>query len=345
MGVDYLGNKVGLAQDIVRTVQQRTSPGAHVADLFAGTASVSLALANAGFRVTANDILPLSATWSKARLLGLSVDFSGLAPSLGNLGEDPLASVIAELDRLPGTSGWVTQNYSPASLESAGVERRYLTVANARKVDAIRLRLREWRPLITDPEHALLMTSLLEAVGAVSNTAGTYGCFLKDWKTSALRPLVLQPYRNVAERGEHQVVASDAETVAAEVTPDAIYADPPYTKRQYAAYYHLLNSIAADVESRISGSTGLPDWKPLASDWCYKRKAPAALERLVAKSAAPVIILSYSSDGHIPDEAIRKILGTYGDVDVQEFEWRRFRSSQRPHRAATVSERLYVMQR
>ncbi|WP_144679993.1 DNA adenine methylase [Cellulosimicrobium sp. TH-20] len=343
--MDYLGNKVGLAQDIVRTVQQRTSPGAHVADLFAGTASVSLALANAGFRVTANDILPLSVTWSKARLTSRGADFSGLSPILGHLGEDPLASVVAVLDDQPGSAGWVTQNYSPASLGSAGVERRYLTTANARRIDAIRLRLREWRPLITDAEHALLMTTLLEAVSAVSNIAGTYGCYLKEWKSSALKPLRLQPYRDIAEMGSHQVVTSDAETVASEITPDAIYADPPYTKRQYAAYYHLLNSIASDVESHLVGSTGLPDWRPLASDWCYKRKAPAALERLVAKSAAPVIVLSYSSDGHIPHETIRKILGTYGDVDVQEFEWRRYRSSQRPHRTATVSERLYVMQR
>lgn len=343
--MDYLGNKAGLAQDIVRTVQQRVSPGAHVADLFAGTASVSLALANAGYHVTANDLLPLSVIWTKARLLGRGAEFSGLARTLGSLGEDPLATVVSVLDELEGTTGWVTQNYSPVSLSSAGVERRYLTTANAQKVDAIRLRLREWRPYISDAEHALLMTTLLEAVSAVSNIAGTYGCYLKDWKPVALKPLALQPYRDVAETGDHAVLASDADTVAAELTPDLIYVDPPYTKRQYAAYYHLLNSIASDVESQLTGSTGLPDWRPLASDWCYKRKAPAALERLVAKSAAPVVVLSYSSDGHIPDETIRTILGTYGDVEVQEFEWRRYRSSRRPHRAATVSERLYVMQR
>ena len=133
--------------------------------------------------------------------------------------------------------------------------------------------------------------------------------------------------------------------VAMEWSADVIYADPPYTKRQYAAYYHLLNSIASDVEPPTTGSTGLPDWHPLASDWCYKRRAPHALERLVAKSSAPVVALSYSSDGHIPDSDIRDILGAHGEVEVYDRERRRYRSSTLEHRSDTVLERLYVMSR
>ena len=39
---------------------------------------------------------------------------------------------------------------------------------------------------------------------------------------------------------------------------DAVYADPPYTKRQYAAYYHILETIAAGDRPLISGD----DWTP-----------------------------------------------------------------------------------
>ena len=343
--MDYLGNKVGFASDLVRLVSRTVSPGAQVADVFAGTGSVALAFARAGYHVAASDHLPLSVTWTRARLLGVQATFDGLEPELGTLGSDPLNTVVGALNALPGVEGWVTSSYSPLSLDVAGVERRYLTESNARRVDAVRLRLRQWRPLLTEAEHALLLTCLLEAVSDISNIAGTYGCYLKNWKPAALRPLTLEPYRDLSTSGTHTVVRRDVEAVSSETSADVIYADPPYTKRQYAAYYHLLNSIATDEEPALTGTTGLPDWRPLASDWCYKQCAPQALERLVAKSAAPVLALSYSSDGHIPDDTIRDILGTHGAVEVHEFERRRFRSSALPHKAATVFERLYVMQR
>ncbi len=344
--MEYLGNKAGLGHEIVQIATRLIDPGTHVTDLFAGTASVSMAFAKAGFGVTANDILPLSTTWSRARLLGAQATFDGLTAVLGPLGRDPLKTVVASLRTLPGVDGWVTANYSPMSVETAGVARSYITTSNAQKIDAIRHQLREWRPLLTEVEYAVLMTSLLEAITAVSNIAGTYGCYLKKWKESALQPLTLLPFRDTAPTaGEHRVVTSDAEQLASSVTSDLAYADPPYTKRQYAAYYHLLNTIASDAEPTLSGSTGLPDWHPLASDWCYKRKASQALERLAANCAARILILSYSSDGHIPDEVIREVLGRYGIVRVYEFERRRYRSSRLEHKASTVFERIYVMQR
>lgn len=343
--MDYLGNKVGFADLLTAEFVPSLSAGAVVADIFAGTGAVSLALARRGHVVQANDHLPLSATWLRARLRGGDADFSGLESLVGPLGDDPLATIVTHLNARQGETGWVARSYSPLSATTAGVERMYLTVANAQKTDAVRHRLREWRDLLTEVEHALLLTCLLEAVTEVSNIAGTYGCYLKRWKPAALRELVLRPYRDVATAAGHLVTCRDAEIVAAETEADAIYADPPYTKRQYAAYYHLLNSIATDEEPALTGSTGLPDWRPLASDWCYRSRAPRALERLAAKSSSPVLALSYSSDGHIGDDTIRAILATHGRVTVHEFERRRYRSSNLPHKGATVIERLYVMER
>lgn len=343
--MDYLGNKVRLADDIVRLLRRDVPVGTRLADVFAGTGSVSLALARFGYDVMANDQLPLSATWCRARLLGRQATFARLDRELGALGPDPQATLIERLARLPGVEGWITRNYSPVSWDLFGVERRYLTEDNARRVDAIRHQLREWRPYLSDVEHALLMASLVDAVTRVSNVAGTYGCYLKSWKAPATRPLVLRPYRDVAASGDHRVTCGDAERAATDATATAVYADPPYTKRQYAAYYHLLNTIATDEEPGLTGSTGLPDWRPLASEWCYKLQAPDALDRLAGKSAAPVLALSYSSDGHIPHGAVLEILGTYGSVVVHEFEHRRYRSSSLPHKSSVVVERLYVMQR
>lgn len=343
--MDYLGSKVGFAHELVAGLARPLFDGAIVADIFAGTGAMSVAFSRAGYVVHANDHLPLSATWLRARLSGADATFSALEPSLGPLGAKPLEAVLAHLNASPGVTGWITRSYSPLSAAGSDVERMYLTTPNAQKVDAIRHRLREWRSVVTEAQHALLLTCLLEAVSEVSNIAGTYGCYLKRWKSTALRDLVLRPYRDFADPGPHGVTCRDAEVVAAESDADAIYVDPPYTKRQYAAYYHLLNSIATDAEPALTGSTGLPDWRPLASDWCYKTRAPHALERLVTKSSSPVLALSYSSDGHITDETILDILTTHGRVTVHEFERRRYRSSNLPHKGAVVTERLYVMQR
>lgn len=344
--MDYLGNKTGLTDVIVHEISNLIGPRGRVTDAFAGTGAVSLALARAGHTVEANDHLPLAVVWSRARLLGGGVRFDGLRPELGDLGPDPLVTVVDALGRLEGAEGWITRNYSPLSLRHTGIERRYLTEDNARRIDAVRHRLRRWRPMLTAAEHAVLLTSLVDAVVAVSNIAGTYGCYLKAWKPTALRPLVLLPYRDFAPpRGGHKISCRDAEMVAAESTADAIYADPPYTKRQYAAYYHLLNSIVTDNEGELTGSTGLPDWRPLASDWCYKVRAPLALERLVSKSGAQIFVFSYSSDGHIADDTIRDVLQTYGRLHVREHSRRRYRSSALPHRSASVVERIYVLQR
>ena len=73
---------------------------------------------------------------------------------------------------------------------------------------------------------------------------------------------------------------------------DFVYADPPYTKRQYAAYYHLLETIAMGDQPKITGSTGLRAWEDKASDYCYRRRAPDALSELVSNLKCDHFFLS-----------------------------------------------------
>src|SRR5690606_16072947 len=81
---------------------------------------------------------------------------------------------------------------------------------------------------------------------------------------------------------------------------DVVYLDPPYTKRQYAAYYHLLETIALGDEPSVEGVTGLRPWREKASDFCYRTRALGALTSLVNKLPARRIVISYSDDAHIP---------------------------------------------
>jgi adenine-specific DNA-methyltransferase len=345
--VEFLGNKTSLLPWITGAIRAEVPSGGRVADVFSGTAAVAAQMRAAGYSVHANDVLPLCVTWARARILAPSTpSFEGLRDEIGLGDGDALEAAISHLNGLPGEAGWVTQNYTPASKETSGHERMYLTETNGAKVDAIRREIHRLQPWLTEPEYSLLLTSLVAAVSAVSNVAGTYGAFLKTWKPRALQPIVLKPVRAGLGSGEQNLVTStDAEIAGAETDADLVYADPPYTKRQYAAYYHLLNTLVQDQDPSLTGSTGLPNWRQWGSDWCYSRKAPRALENLVAKCAAPKFILSYSSDGHIPHPTIMDILNTYGRAQFLNSDYRRYKSSRLDHRSSTVTERIYVVSR
>ena len=68
--MDYLGNKVGFVDQLTAVLARSLPTGGGVADIFAGTGAVSMALARRGHSVQANDHLPLSATWLRTRLRG-----------------------------------------------------------------------------------------------------------------------------------------------------------------------------------------------------------------------------------------------------------------------------------
>src|SRR5680860_312905 len=144
----------------------------------------------------------------------------------------------------------------------------YLTERNAARVDAIRSKIDEWATLLSRPERAILLSTLIAAVARVSNTAGTYGCYLKTWKERSIQPLHLLPARpSKINASGHEVYLAEASELVPAVNVDAIYLDPPYTKRQYAAYYHLLETLASGTRPIVTGSTGLPPWREKQSDF------------------------------------------------------------------------------
>jgi adenine-specific DNA-methyltransferase len=91
-----------------------------------------------------------------------------------------------------------------------------------------------------------------------------------------------------------------------------VYLDPPYTKRQYASYYHILETVALGDEPKVEGVAGLRPWKNLASDFCYKTRALKTLSRLVQSLKAQTVLLSYSSEGHIGMQDMKTELSKIG---------------------------------
>ncbi len=347
MSIEFLGHKHGLLGFLMGPIEAAAGARSkRVADIFCGTGAVSSALKSRGHTVFANDSLALCATLAGAILLNDTAPrFEGVLPLLPKGSADPYTRVLSFLMGLPGHEGFVTQNYSPRAGASSGHTRSYFTEANALRIDAVRHRIDAWTPLLAPGELALLLSDLVRASNAVSNIAGTYGCYMKYWKARALEPLQLRPFRFVAGGAGHSVTHGDAAAVAVGLDVDIVYADPPYTKRQYSAYYHVPETIVLHDAPELLGSTGLRPWRENSSAWCYRRHAPKALADLVAALTCKWFFLSYSEDGQIPHSSIMDILSEHGEVTVFEQDWRRYKSADRPHRGNAVTERLYQLRR
>jgi adenine-specific DNA-methyltransferase len=169
--------------------------------------------------------------------------------------------------------------------------------------------------MLSDHEETLLIADLLEAASSVANTAGTFGCFLASWSSTSLRPVQVAARPLRAKGVEFSATEADVFSVASG-PDDTVYLDPPYTKRQYAAYYHVLETLAYGDEPVVSGVTGLRPWRMKNSPFCHKQRALPAMIRLVQNLQASRVLISYSADGHIDLEALAGELQMIGDVRV-----------------------------
>jgi adenine-specific DNA-methyltransferase len=166
-----------------------------------------------------------------------------------------------------------------------------------------------------DHEKTLLIADLLSAANSIANIAGTYGCFLSHWDNNALRMIELSPRALLPVECDFSVLNVDVYDVPS-APDDVVYLDPPYTKRQYAAYYHILETIAFGDEPEVEGITGLRPWKEKLSPFCYKTKALKALDKLLGNLKARRVILSYSSEGHMELGQLQGVIKKYGEFKV-----------------------------
>jgi adenine-specific DNA-methyltransferase len=245
--------------------------------------------------------------------------------------------------------------------------RMYFTEERAGRIDAIRHRLHEWRTAsaITEEEYFLLLASLLEAADAVANTAGIYAAYIKKWQSNALRELHLRlplivpaptgrpGSRHRTNRPVYEAHQGDVSAIAAQLGHfDLLYLDPPYNSRQYSAYYHVPELIATgwfDGPIELRGKTGLPD-NDKKSAWSSRAQCVGALESLLATTDADHVVLSYNSEGIIPDAEIERafrIEGRTGTFARIAREYPRYRSDRprasRRLKSHSLHENLYYV--
>jgi adenine-specific DNA-methyltransferase len=173
------------------------------------------------------------------------------------------------------------------------------------KICAARKHLEEIKYLLSSHDYDAALASIVEAADKVANTAATYGAFMKDKEKhkACLEPIVFELPETVVTEEEgaerNSVLECDANYIIGGIKGDILYLDPPYNTRQYGSNYHVLNGIVTlDIQDKDS-STGVPkNYK--RSEYCSKRTAKTALEKLINTADFEWIFLSYNNEEYFP---------------------------------------------
>ena len=359
----YIGNKtklLGFLADVLSQVG--VSPGrAH--DAFAGTASVARSLKASGWRVESSDVMTYSYVFQRAYVVARhgpdarrvaagdahvrrALRATTFAPA-ANDGLTLLAEYLSSW--VEPETGFIAQHFSATS------GRMYFTDDNARRIDAARHALHRWREaeLISDDAYYLMLAAIIEGADRVANTAGIYAAYIKKWQPNALKAFRLDPARPVSPATGSRAHRGDAAVVAKKVGPiDLLYVDPPYNARQYSGYYHIPEIIATGWFASlpvIRGKTGLPVHRPPPSAWCSRVGAAKALDELLEATGARHVLVSYNTEGILPDDEFLDILGRHAVAPVQRFEkpYKRYRADldgeRRQYKASGVDELMYYL--
>lgn len=351
----YIGNKENILDKILSILEDNKIRGNSFFDFFAGTTNVSRFFKSKGYKVFSSDILYLSYCLQKAYVENNEdPEFSSLLPSLpvqgeSNLFSRPLDLVIAYLNSLPPVKGFIYQNYTPGGTKKLERPRTYFIDENGGRIDAIRMKIEEWKVagVINESEYFILLACLIETIGFYSNIAGVYAAFQKKWDPRALKPLELKTINVVNNGLENKVYYADSMDLIKEIDVDLLYLDPPYNERQYAPNYHILETVAKYDNPKIKGVTGMRDYSGQKSRFCRANTALEDLDKIARTANFRYLVLSYNSEGIMPQNMIIETLQKYGNVKLEQFEYARFKSNNNglAKTKKTVFEQLYILEK
>ena len=86
--------------------------------------------------------------------------------------------VLDYLNNVEPKEGFIYKNYAPGGTNN---QRLYFTDENAKKCDAIRMKIEQWKNenKITENEYYFLLTSLLESIDKVANYCFCIWCIFE----------------------------------------------------------------------------------------------------------------------------------------------------------------------
>jgi len=295
----FIGCKENLLGFIETFVKQKDIRGNTFCDLFAGTGSVAKHFKKLGYKIISSDLLYFSYVLQKvyieqnqypkfAKLLK-HLKINPVEETLFTSDSQSAKEIIKYLNNLERVEGFIYKNYSPEGTQGQTNPRKYFTGDNAKRIDAIREKIEEWKKsnLLNEQEYFFLLGALIEAVPFVANISGTYSAFLKEWDKRAFKKLTLEVPEIIKSDETHKVFNINGLNVFDQIKGiDILYLDPPYNERQYAPNYHILETIAKWDKPKIKGITGMRTYEDQKSEFCNLKSGIKALGEIIKFSLA-----------------------------------------------------------
>lgn len=337
--LNYIGSKFQLLDWITDTIKEKTGwtsfNNKTIGDPFAGTGVVSYNFRKNGSKVVSNDAELYSSIITHAFTCSVYTDTCKkvIEEFQNDIQENKHVNAV----------GFITTHYSPHGVD----ERKFFTIENAKRIDYIRAKLENIKHEISEDEYKFILASIILSADAVSNVPAVYGCFLKNFKTKAIKTLTLAPiHTNTEPPCESKTFNSDVLNVDLGQC-DLVYLDPPYNERQYSKNYFPLNIIAKTPgqllqELPLKGKTGIPA-DCFISPFCKKATVENAFNELFGKLNTQWIFLSYNSESIVSKEKMLEIMGKYGTVSVVERDYKRFKSFEY-NNDVEIKEYLFCLQ-
>lgn len=352
----FIGCKENLTSFIESFIKEKDIKGKVFCDLFAGTASVGKHFKKLGYKIIATDLLYFSYVLQKVYLeqnqypkflkLLNYLKINPVEETLFTSESQNAQEVIKYLNNLEGIEGFIFKNYSPEGTKGQVYIRKYFTGENAKKIDAIREKIEEWKKmkLLNEQEYFFLLCSLIEAVPFVANISGTYAAFLKNWDKRAFKKLTLELPEIIRSNETHKVFNINGLELLDQIKEiDILYLDPPYNERQYAPNYHILETIAKWDKPPLKGVTGMRPYENQKSEFCNPKTGIKALKEILKKKNFRHLILSYNSEGIMPENEILELFNKYGKTEMVEQTYQRYKSNSRGEQKDKVKEKLYYL--
>ena len=350
----YLGNKRALLPFLGAGVESvKKSLGKErltFFDAFSGSGIVSRYMKRHASLIVANDLERYSEVVNRCYLTNRA--------DIDEKAFDAVFRAWSDYTRTHLAPGPICSLYAPrddAHIQKG--ERAFYTRENAILLDSAR---RALDAVVPARYFNLVLAPLLTEASIHVNTAGVFKGFYKDrrgvgtfggegrnalsricGKVELPKP-VLSNFAcdSVVLRGDVNEVVKSLEPV------DLAYFDPPYNQHPYGSNYFMLNLL---VENRapksVSEVSGIPKgWNH--SRYNQKREAEAALFALLASTPAKFLMVSYNSEGFIPQESFLRFLRQLGEVTPFETEYSAFRGSRNlRQRPLKVTEHLFLVRR
>lgn len=240
--------------------------------------------------------------------------------------------IINYMNHIKPVKGYFWREFSPEGKpKNTTKSRKYFTAENAAKIDGVRYFISELKKsnAVTDLEYSLLIHDLIMATNDVANIAGTYGHYLSNFVSRSLQPIRITPtiFNGQVSMKNHRVIQGYAEEVCKDITCDLCYIDPPYMKRQYAANYHILETLARGDEPEAIGMSGLRPWRDQYSNFCSKVKIRKSFETIFLNMNCSDFLISYSEDGLLKKDELEDFFSNFGKVTISTFLNKRFKSN------------------